>query len=311
MRPASVESRFEALHASGLTELVGREEELELLLRRWSKAKGGQGQVVLLSGEPGIGKSRLTAALLERLAGEPHTRLRYFCSPQHTDSALHPIISQMERAAGFAHDDTPQTKLDKLDELLAQSATSPHDASLLAELLSLLNDGRYPTLELPAQQRRQKTLEALTAQLEALSRSNPVLMIFEDVHWIDPTSLEALGRTVVRVRTLSALLIVTYRPEFAPPWIGQPHVTALTINRLGDWEIAAMIDRVTGNKPLPASIRLDIIERTDGIPLFVEEMTKAVLEAESQGDARADSCRNSALCPSGSCKPARIVDGAA
>jgi predicted ATPase len=286
LRPASVESRFEAFHSTGLTELVGREEELELLLRRWSKAKGGQGQVVLLSGEPGIGKSRLTAALMERLAGEPHTRLRYFCSPQHTDSALYPIISQMERAAGFAHDDTAEGKLDKLDALLAHSFTPRQDAALIAEMLSLANDGRYPTLELAAQQRRQKTLEALTAQLEALSRSNPVLMMFEDVHWIDPTSLEALGRTVVRVRTLSALLIVTYRPEFAPPWIGQPHVTALTINRLGDWEIAAMIDRVTGNKPLPASIRLDIMERTDGIPLFVEEMTKAVLEAESQGDAQ-------------------------
>ena len=286
LRPASVESRFDALHASGLTQLVGREEELELLMRRWSKAKGGQGQVVLLSGEPGIGKSRLTAALLERLAAEPHTRLRYFCSPQHADSAFYPIISQMERAAGFAHDDTAEAKLDKLDTLLAQSFTPRQDAALIAEMLSLPNDGRYPTLELAAQQRRQKTLEALTAQLEALSRSNPVLMIFEDVHWIDPTSLEALGRTVARIRTLSALLIVTYRPEFAPPWIGQPHVTALTISRLGDWEIAAMIDLVTGNKPLPASIRLDIIERTDGIPLFVEEMTKAVLEAESQGDAQ-------------------------
>ena len=286
LRPALVESRFEAFHATGLTQLVGREEELELLLRRWSKAKGGQGQVVLLSGEPGIGKSRLTAALLERLAAEPHTRLRYFCSPQHTDSALYPIISQMERAAGFAHDDTAEAKLDKFDALLAQSFTPRQDAALIAEMLSLPNDGRYPTLELAAQQRRQKTLEALTAQLEALSRSNPVLMIFEDVHWIDPTSLEALGRTVVRIRTLGALLIVTYRPEFAPPWIGQPHVTALTINRLGDWEIAAVIDLVTGNKPLPASIRLDIIERTDGIPLFVEEMTKAVLEAGSQGDAQ-------------------------
>jgi hypothetical protein len=148
LRPASVESRFDALHATGLTELVGREEELELLLRRWSKAKTGEGQVVLLSGEPGIGKSRLTAALLERIAPEPHTRLRYFCSPQHTDSALYPIISQMERAAGFAHDDTAQAKLEKLDALLAQSSTSHQDAALLAEMLSLPNDGRLPTLEL-------------------------------------------------------------------------------------------------------------------------------------------------------------------
>ena len=196
LRAGSAESRFEAMHASGLTDLVGREEELELLLRRWSKAKTGEGQVVLLSGEAGIGKSRLTAALLERLAAEPHTRLRYFCSPQHTDSALYPIISQMERAAGFAHDDNPQAKLDKLDAVLAQSFTPRQDAALFAEMLSLPNDGRYPTLELAPQQRRQRTLEALTAQLEALSRSNPVLMIFEDVHWIDPTSLEALGRAV-------------------------------------------------------------------------------------------------------------------
>ena len=154
-------------------------------------------------------------------------------------------------------------------------------------MLSLPNDGRYPTLELTPQQRRQKTLEALTAQLEALSRSNPVLMIFEDVHWIDPTSLEVLGRTVDRIRTLGVLLIVTYRPEFEPPWIGRPHVTALTLNRLGEREIAAMIDRVTGNKPLPESIRQDIIERTDGIPLFVEEMTKAVLGGGRRRRSRA------------------------
>jgi class 3 adenylate cyclase/predicted ATPase len=283
LRPSSVESRFDALHAGGLTELVGREEELELLLRRWSKAKSGEGQVVLLSGEPGIGKSRLTAALLDRLAAEPYTRLRYFCSPQHSDSALYPIISQMERAAGFAHDDTVKAKLDKLDALLAQSSTSHQDAGLFAEMLSLPNDGRYPTLELVPQQRRQKTLKALSAQPETLSRTNPVLMIFEDVHWIDPTSLEALSRTVDRIRTINVLLIVTYRPEFEPPWVGRPYVTALSLNRLGAREIAALIDRVIGNQPLPASIRQDIIERTDGIPLFVEEMTKAVLEAAGEG----------------------------
>jgi predicted ATPase len=185
-----------------------------------------------------------------------------------------------------AHNDTTQAKLDKIDALLAQSFTSRQDAALIAEMLSLPNDGRYPTLELPPQQRRQKTLEALAAQLEALSRSNPVLMIFEDVHWIDPTSLEVLGRSVERLKTLGVLLIVTYRPEFEPPWIGRPYVSALGLNRLGEREITEMIDRVTGNKPLAESVRQDIVERTDGIPLFVEEMTKAVLEAESEGDAR-------------------------
>jgi predicted ATPase len=285
LRPASVESRFEAMHASGLTDLVGREEELDLLLRRWSKAKTGGGQVVLLSGEAGIGKSRITAALLQRLAEEPHTRLRCFCSPQHTDSAFYPLISQMQRAAGFAHDDTPQAKLDKLDSVLALSCTPPQDAALVTEMMSLRNDGRYPSLELAPQQRRQKTLDALTAQMEALSRSNPVLMIFEDVHWIDPTSLEVLGRAMDTLRTLRVLLIVTYRPEFEPPWIGRPYVTALTLNRLGEGEIAALIERVTGNKLLPASIRQDIIDRTDGIPLFVEEMTKAVVEAGGEGGA--------------------------
>ena len=286
LRASSVESRFEALHATGLTALVGREEELELLLRRWSRAKTGEGQVVLLSGEAGIGKSRLTAALLERLATEPHTRLRYFCSPQHTDSALYPIIGQMERAAGLAHDDTLQAKLDKLDALLAQTSTSIEDAALLAEMLSLSNDGRYPALVPDPQHRRQRTLEALIAQTETLTQQKPVLMIFEDAHWTDPTSLEVFSRVIDRVRTLRALLIVTFRPEFEPPWIGEPHVTALTINRLAEREIGAMIDRVAGNKPLPANIRQDIAERTDGIPLFVEEMTKAVLEAESEGEAR-------------------------
>jgi class 3 adenylate cyclase/predicted ATPase len=286
LRSSTVESRFEALHASGLTELVGREEELELLLRRWSKAKTGEGQVVLLSGEAGIGKSRLTAALLERLASEPHTRLRYFCSPQHTDSAFHPIISQMERAAGFAHDDTVQAKLDKLDAVLAQTSTSKQDAALFAEMLSLPNEGRYPTLDLAPELRRQRTLEALISQTEALSRHNPVLMILEDAHWIDPTSLEGFGRIIDRARSIRLLLIVTFRAEFQAPWTGRHYVTPLTVNRLGERDIGAMIDRVVGNKLLPANIKQDIIERTDGIPLFVEEITKAVLEAGSEEAAQ-------------------------
>jgi class 3 adenylate cyclase/predicted ATPase len=282
LRASTVESRFEALHPSGLTVLVGREEETELLLRRWSRAKSGEGQVVLISGEAGIGKSRLTAALLESVAPEPHTRLRYFCSPQHTDSAFYPIIGQMERAAGFLYNDTSQQKLDKLDALLAQASTSIQDAALIAEMLSLPNDGRYPALELTPQQRRQKTMEALTAQMETLSRQKPVLMIFEDAQWADPTSLEAFGRVVDRIWTLKVLLLVTFRPEFDAPWVGRPYVTTLTINRLTEREASAMIDRIVGNKQLSANIRQDIIERTDGIPLFVEEMTKAVLEAESE-----------------------------
>ncbi len=296
LRASSAEGRFEALHTSGLTALVGREEETEMLLRRWSRAKAGEGQVVLLSGEAGIGKSRLTAALLERLASEPHTRLRYFCSPQHTDSALYPVIGQMERAAGLAHSDTPQAKLDKLDAVLAQTSTSKQDAALFAEMLSLPNDGRYPALDLTPPQRRQRTLEALGTQLGALAWQNPVLMIFEDAHWADPTSLEAFSRTVDRVANLRVLLIVTFRPEFAPPWIGRPHVTALTLNRLTERDIDAMIDRVVGNKQLPANIRQDIIERTDGIPLFVEEVTKAVLEAESEGEG--EGRRTAAAIPS-------------
>ena len=286
LRASSVESRFEALHTTNLTALVGREEEFELLLRRWSRAKTGEGQVVLLSGEAGIGKSRLTAAVLERLATEPHTRLRYFCSPQHTDSAFYPIIGQMERAAGLAHDDKPQAKLDKLDAVLAQTSTSTEDAALFAEMLSLPNDGRYPALELAPEQRRQRTLEALTSQLAGLARQQPVLMIFEDAHWTDPTSLEVFGRTVDRIKTLPVLLIVTFRPEFNAPWVGQSHVTSLTLNRLGEREAAAIIARLVGNKALPADVLAEIVERTDGIPLFVEEMTKAVLEAESEGAAR-------------------------
>jgi predicted ATPase len=188
----------------------------------------------------------------------------------------------MERAAGFAQDDTVQAKLDKLDALMAQSQTPRQDIALFADMLSLPNDGRYPTLDLTPQQRRQKTLEALRKPVEMFAREKPMLMILEDAHWADPSSLEVFGGAVGRTPTRRVLLIITFRPEFEPPWIGQPHVTSLTLNRLTRGEVEGLIDRVAGNKPLTAKVRQDIIERTDGIPLFVEEMAKAVLEAESQ-----------------------------
>jgi len=286
LQASPVASRFEALHATDLTALVGRQEEFELLRRCFSKATGGEGQVVLLSGEAGIGKSRLTSTFVGLLAGEPHMRLLYSCSPQHTDSALYPFIGQIERAAGLAREDTSGAKLDKLDELLKQTSTSAQDAALLAEVLSLPNDRRYLATALTPQQRRQRTLQALALQVEAQARSCPVLMIFEDAHWSDPTSLELLGLVVDRIRTLSVLLIVTFRLEFVPGWTGKSHVTSLSLNRLARREVGTIIDHIVGNMPLPANMRQDIIERTDGIPLFVEEMTKAVLEAESESEAR-------------------------
>jgi class 3 adenylate cyclase len=295
LRPSSVESRFEALRSTGLAELVGREKELEVLLRQWSNAKAAGGQVVLLSGEAGIGKSRLTAALMEeRITAEPHTRLRYFCSPQHTDSALHPIIAQMERAASLSRDDGPSTRLDKLDATLAPTGTSVEDMALFAEMLSIPNDGRYPALDLVPQKRRQRTLDALIAQVAYLAGRQPVLLVFEDVHWIDPTSLEALGRLVDRVQTLPALLVATFRPDFSAPWTGLAHVTSLTLSRIGKQDAAEIIARLAGNKELTGDLVGEIIDRTDGIPLFVEEMTKAVLEAESEGGGR----RTGAAVPS-------------
>jgi len=294
LQPSAVASRFDAFHLTGMTVLVGREEETELLRRRWVRATEGEGQVVLLSGEAGIGKSRLAVAIMELLRGEPHTRLRFFCSPQHTVSALHPVVGQMERAAGLARDDTLQAKLDKLDVLLGQSSTSAEDAALLAEMLSLPNDGRYPLLELTPRQRRERTMDALIRRSEALSGSVPVLVVLEDAQWADPTSLEVFGRLMKWIASHRVLLIVTFRPEFDPPWIEQSHVTAVILNRLAPGEVDAMIDHIVGDNPLPANIRKDIIERTDGIPLFVEEMTKAVLEAESEPEAR----RTAAWVPS-------------
>jgi predicted ATPase len=275
---SGVVSRFEALR-SGITPLVGRDEELDLLLRRWQRAKSGEGRVVLVSGEPRIGKSRLTAALSERIETEPHTRLRYSCSPHHQDSALYPFIGQLERAAGFARDDSATLKLDKLEALLGDGA-EPGDLSLLAEMLLLSGGERFPPLDLSPQRKKERTLAALLRQLRALARRQPVLMIFEDLHWIDPTSREVLDLTVEKITGLPVLLVATYRPEFQPSSAGQSQVTVIALNRLGRSEGAILVHQLAGNLgALPPDIVDEIVERTDGVPLFVEEMTKAVVEA--------------------------------
>jgi predicted ATPase len=238
--------------------------------------------VVLIFGEPGIGKSRLTAALFEQIGSEPHSRIRYFCSPYHQDSALYPFIAQLERAAGFARDDMVEAKLGKLRALLAPGTRDDEDLALLSELLSLPSSAA--DLNLSPQRKREKFFEALLGQLEAEARRRPVLMVFEDAHWIDPTSRELLDLTVDRVRHLPVLLAITFRPEFQPPWGGRAHVTSLALNRLGEREGEALVQKLAGNAALTADIVAEIVERTDGVPLFVEELTKAVLESAAQED---------------------------
>jgi predicted ATPase/class 3 adenylate cyclase len=276
---SSIESRFEALRSSNLSPLVGRDDEVKLLLRRWTQAKDGEGQIMLLSGEAGIGKSRIAAALQEQLEAEPLVRLRYFCSPHRRDSALFPIISQFERAAGFARDDAPETKLDKLRMLLSQSGDDAKEiGGAIADLLTVPANGHYPPLPDDPRQKRERIFAALVRQLEGLARKQPVLFVFEDAHWSDSTSLDLLDRLVERVRRLPVLMIVTYRPEFEPAWIGQAQVTSLTLSRLGHRETKALAGGVAGGKGLPAEILDLIIQHADGIPLCIEEMTKTLLE---------------------------------
>jgi class 3 adenylate cyclase len=275
----SVESRFEA-RTSGLTPMVGREQEVALLFERWQQAKDREGQAVLLSGEPGIGKSRTTRAVVEQVEADLHIRLRFQCSPHYSSTAFHPFVEHFERTAGFARDDTPSSKLDKLEALLAQGTERVSEvAPLIAAMLAIPTDGRYPPLAFTPQRQRELTIETLVEQLLGLARQKPVLCIFEDLHWADPTTLEVLGPTIDRIGAARVLLLLTFRPEFVPPWKGQPHITAYSLNRLARRQSAALAEKVTGGKRLPPEVLDQIVDKTDGVPLFVEELTKTVLEA--------------------------------
>ena len=279
LRSNVFESRFAALHGPVLGPLIGRDEEIELLLRRWARARAGDGQVVLLSGEAGVGKSRIAAALEERLQVEPHLRLRYFCSPYHQDSALFPFIDQLGRAAGFVRDDSAAAKLEKLEAQLARAAAPGEDVAFFADLLSLPASERYPLPSLSPRRKKERTLDALIRQLEGLAHRQPVVTVFEDAHWADPTSRELLDLAVERVGSLPVLLIVTFRPEFQPPWTGQPQVTMLALNRLNRRDRTALVAQTAGGKALPDEVVREITDRTEGVPLFIEELTKSVLES--------------------------------
>jgi class 3 adenylate cyclase/tetratricopeptide (TPR) repeat protein len=276
---SGAESRFEAQHKTKLKPLIGRDEQIELLLRRWQHSKRGEGCVVMLTGEPGIGKSHIALALEERLQDEPHLTVRHFCSAHHTNSALYPFIRQLERASRFERSDSPAEKFAKLEALLLRSGADADRVVVpLANLLSLPPNDRYLVPELSPQKRKEMTLAAFLAQLDGLAARQPVFIIFEDVHWADPTSLELLTVTLEQLPRLRVLLLITARPEFTPPWPGHAHLTTLSLTRLGRHEGAALIERVTAGKTLPAEVMNQILARTDGVPLFVEELTKTVLE---------------------------------
>ncbi len=278
---ASTEGRFEAARGASLTPLVGRDAEIAMVLERWQRAKAGEGQAIMLSGEPGIGKSRLAHGLLERLGDESHIRLRYQCSPYYMNTALYPVIKHLERAAGFAMDSGDETRLDRMEAMLALGTDDVAGAApLVAPLLSLPAD-RYPPLGLSPQKIRQSTLTVLTDQVIGLARARPVLMVFEDAHWIDPTTLDLLAMVIDSIGEARVLVLMTYRPEFTPPWPSYGHVATLNLDRLSRAHGAALIDGVATKNTLPEETVAQILAKADGIPLFVEQLTEAVLEDQA------------------------------
>ena len=278
-------SRFAARAGRSLTPVVGRDRELALFDDLWRQAAASQGQMMLISGEPGIGKSRLTQAMEERVGTQPCTTLTLQCSPFHTSSALHPVIELLEQRAGFLQDDADDIRLDKMERSLSRDLPEGSQLSFLIASLLSLPTARYPDPDLSALRQKEKTLTALSEYLEAMAQSNPMLLIVEDVHWIDPTSLELLDQLIERLGTQSMLTILTYRPEFQPSWLGQSHVHTLFLNRLPKGQSAAVVVGVTGGKSLPSDILEQIVEKTDGVPLFLEELTKTVLESDFIVDA--------------------------
>jgi class 3 adenylate cyclase/tetratricopeptide (TPR) repeat protein len=279
LRTSTVESRFEALH-SGATSLVGREEEIGVLKRRWQSARAGKGCVVLLSAEAGIGKSRLVAALIEMLRCEPHATLQYFCSPHRQDSALFPVIARLERAAGFEHSDTSEAKFGKLEALITGNSKLAEDVVLLSELLSLPLCSPYAPINYSPQRKKEKTLDALIRYLAGLAERQPVLLIFEDIHWIDPTSNQWLDLAIQRIAQLPILAIATCRPEGQSAWAGQSQVTMLTLAPLAKKDSATLVRQIERDTmPLPDDVVEEIVARSDGVPLFLEEVTRAALES--------------------------------
>ena len=275
--------RFAAAAREGVEDLVGRGEELQFLSERWQRACGGDGQAVLMSGEPGIGKSRLLQALKERVATDQARCVEFHCSPYHMNSALYPVVESLQQRLEFARDDTPETKLNKLQTTCAASrfaTTDPVSLSLLAALFSLPHPAGAPPLSYSPQKQKEKTYETLVRWLLEDAENTAVCCVWEDLHWADPSTLELLALYLDQVPTARMLSVLVYRPEFTSPWVNRSHMTQFTLSRLGQPDVVAMIERVTDGKALPAQIMQDIAAKTDGVPLFVEELTKTVLESD-------------------------------
>ena len=311
---SSAQSRLEIEVSTGrLTPLVGRAHEVGLILERWTAAQAGDGQVVLLNGEPGIGKSRLVQEVKERVVQQGARRLEFRCSPYSQNSALYPVLAHLQRVLQFERDDTPQAKLAKLQQTLTRYHFPQADTlSLLAALLSLPHPEGAPPLTLSPQKQKQKTQEALVAWLVEEAERHPVYCVWEDLHWADPSTLELLGLLLDQVPTARLLVLLTARPEFTPPWSSRTHLTPLTLARLPRTQAGEMIEKVTGGKPLPAEVQQQIVSKTDGVPLFVEELTKMVLESGLLRETDGSLCAHGTAAPTRhSYHAARLADGAA